>query len=191
MEMLLTIVSFAFWNRARGSQLFDLAKSTTEGRLLSCFGMATTAAMLVAMNLPHATYLIVAVAAGSMAALMFWCVFAWDNYWSAAIGNPTSITKAAFAPVDLVMRGFSWLPIRLWGTLAMGLRQMLLAPFLIGLAIVCGHPGLSVLGAAPIAFGVPYLVGGYLKAVVAPVTFAELVIGGVMGFLVSTIIQGV
>lgn len=182
-----TIIVFALLNRARGSRLFDETNSTTISRALSMWVMAIIAGGLARIyggSIKIEGFAIFT----SWTLLMLWCSFAWDNYWSAAIGNPTDITKKAFAPVDWIMGKLPPMPLRLWGTVAMGLRQMLLAPFLIFLAVSVGNVNMLALCAAPILFGVPYLIAGFLPKQIPPIAFAELVVGGCIGLLVALLL---
>ncbi len=77
------------------------------------------------------------------ASLMLWCVPAWDFLWSSTIGH------------DLIHS-------RLWGLCHLGLRMALLAPAIIGLALITGHPINALYALLTLLLAVPYWVYGYL-----------------------------
>lgn len=116
--------------------------------------------------------------------LMLWCVFAWDRYWSAAIGNGAS--EGGWKPIDYIMSKLWPVPaggfkLRLWGTVAMGLRMMMLIPFLVTLAFITdGNPWYSLLS---VFLGVPYLLWGYLVKVNV-IRNAELTVGALVWQLI-------
>ncbi len=178
----LTIAAFAILNRMRGSRIYDLTSSTTVGRLAACLGMAMCTAVL------NSTMHQVPVFLWSLASLMLADIFAWDNYWSAAVGNPTDIMKPAFAPVDWVMAKLPAMPLRLWGTVAMGLRMSLFGAYVAGLAVITDHPANAFYGLFTLLFGVPYLVSGYLWKQ-NPVASSEYLVGGLLGTLTALVCQ--
>jgi hypothetical protein len=122
------------------------------------------------------------------AGLLIWCIPGWDNYWSAAIGNPTDITKKSFAPTDFIMKAFAWLPLRIWGTVAMGLRQFIcLSPLMVTLAFL-GHPIAILASLIALLAGIPYLIGGYVVSKGYSVAFGEYGVGiFVLGTMFSII----
>lgn len=170
---------FSLLNRARGSQFWDTLPSTSATRILATFGMALATAAAAGGDRARAAELLL----WAWASLMLWCVFAWDNYWSAAIGNPTDVHKPACKPVDRIMARLPAMPPRLWGTVAMGLRQSFAAPCLVGLSVISGHPSHAAYALATPSFGVIYLAAGYLRPK-APIALAEHAVGAALGALI-------
>lgn len=173
---------FAFANRARGTRFYGLA-GTTVGRVLSTFLMAT-ATGVTAWFEGQGTAQSAIIALWAWASLYFWCIFAWDQYWSAAIGNPTDIVAPACKPVDWVMSKLPTMPLRLWGTIAMGLRQAYLIPFLAELAVLCDHPWNAAYSLVTLLFGAIYLAAGYAKKI-PPIALAEYSLGACLGLVVA------
>lgn len=148
---------FAVLNRARGSQFFELLKSTVEGRLVSMGGMAFGASLSMWPNYTRTLEMFIF----SWAALMLWCTPAWDAYWSAAIGNEKTRS-------------------RLWGLGAMTLRMTLILPYFISLAYFMGGTYLYALGA--LTLGSPYYIAGYVYKK-APIMVAEYSVGAIIGII--------
>lgn len=178
---LLIILLFACLNRARGTQLFGLTTSTEAGRLVSMYGMAMLVAFLAFLSSETDTHALMTFIV-SFAGLLLWCTFGWDNYWSAAIGNPTDITKPTFAPVDWIMSKLPAMPLRLWGAIAMGLRQSLATPTIAAIACIAGHPEHAIYGLATLFFGFIYMATGYGPNRYA-IPIAEPFVGATLGFL--------
>jgi hypothetical protein len=192
--MLLTvclILIFSILNRARGSQFFGLLDSTTEGRLIATFLMAVAAAIASLGDYFDMAEIILWTWAG----LILWCVFGWDEYWGAAIGSTFNPNKATFAPVDWLMKLQPWFaPVyqatagdvrrRLWGAMAMGLRQSLAIPCLVGLGYLTGHAEHGWYAAGTLLFGFIYLAAGYAAGLVYAVPVAEYGVGAAFGFLI-------
>jgi len=184
-------ISFAFMNRARGSRWFDLMASTSLSRILATMMMGGCAEIIVIDRPYHA-----AVFFWTWASLYFWCVFSWDKYWSAAIGNPTDLNVPAFAPVDWIMRHVSSLAgpplsnmeLRIWGLDAMTLRQSLAAVCLVGLAFITGHHERAFVSFGIITLGLPYFIAGLLSKK-RPITYAEYGVGTVIGALIFLILR--
>lgn len=181
---------FALLNRARGNHLFEQTESTTVSRLLSTLGMALLiylTALFQGYDIIRATLMCL----WALATLMLWCIFAWDRYWEACLGGPVN-SQTGFVFVDWLMR-FWPLPtedtaLRLWGLLAMTLRQLLILPCLTGLAYLSGHSPVWSLGT--LLLGACYYVAGYAVSNGFAVMTAELCSGGLIGFLVSKSIAG-
>lgn len=186
----LIIALFAILNRARGTQFFSLLGSTAEGRILATLFMSLIASLGYLDNAAQAAQMLVFL----WASLMFWCVFAWDKYWGAATGQNSGAAMAAvsFVPVDKIMSKI--FPItaamtpnsfrqRLWGLVAMCLRQSLAAPAIIALSLITGHPEDMWFAALTPLLGVWYFIFGYLWQVEA-ITLAELAVGGSLGWLI-------
>ena len=172
-------LGFSVLNRARGSQFWNLLSSTSTSRVIATLGMA-----LVTASTEWGDDLMMAeVFLWSWATLMLWCVFAWDNYWSAAIGNPTDINKPACKPVDWIMSLLPSMPLRLWGAVAMGLRQTFAVPCIVGLALLTHHPEQAIYAFGTILFGLIYLVAGYVWPK-APINVAEPLVGSAIGFII-------
>ncbi len=171
-------VFFALLNRARGSKLFGLTTSTTVARIVSTIGMAC------ATYWEHRT---LGVLLWSFASLFFWQVFGWGKYFAAIHGN-IDPNGGGLRWVDRVM---GWLDPPLhtleqrkrWGTVAMGLRMTLLAPFIIGLAFLTGEPNRAWLAAFTPFLGIPYYLGGKLSQKYS-VLIAELIVGALIGLMV-------
>ena len=120
-------IIFAILNRARGSKLFDHTKSTQVSRIVSTCGMAL---VVLAMTLNLSAFL------WAWASLFFWSLPGWGKYAGAAIGAGLK-DETEFPPVDWAMRQITIRNPRIWGGVAMGLRMLLAAPCLIGLAYLC------------------------------------------------------
>jgi hypothetical protein len=184
MTPVLIAIAFAAFNRARGTRFWDVLPSTVVGRLLATMLMASSVFAITG---------VLWVLPATWAALMLWCTPAWDNYWSAAIGNPTNISKPAFAPVDWIMRRLS-LPVvtgfqlRLWGAVAMGLRQSLAIPAIVITAVAAGHPINALNGLATLSFGFLYMAAGYLPNRYS-IAAAEYATGAALGLILFASIQ--
>ena len=74
------------------------------------------------------------------------------------------------------------MPLRIWGAIAMGLRQAFLIPSLAGLAALCGHPWNAAYSLATLLFGVIYLTAGYASRL-RPIAVAEYSLGACLGLL--------
>lgn len=161
-------------NRARGSQIYGLAQSTVEARVvamlfMACFTMGIAGSIIVAPVI--------------FAGLMLWCSFAWDNYWSAAIGNPTDLDKPTFPPVDFIMRiAFRWLRPRprLWGALAMSLRGFIAGYALFVALGFMGYTKAPFLGLGLLLQGVPYYAFGHLPGGKYTIFLSEFAVGALM-----------
>lgn len=174
----MTPVLFALLNRARGSKLFGLTTSTTVARIVSTVGMAL---------LTYQSHPTLGVLLWSFASLFFWQVFGWGKYFAAIHGN--------IDPKGGGMRWVDWLMDRLdlptftveerkrWGTVAMGLRQTLLAPFVLGLAYLTDDPGMAWLAVFTPFLGIPYYLAGKISQKYAGL-IAELIIGALIGAIV-------
>ena len=174
----MTPALFALLNRARGSKLFGLTTSTTVARIVSTFGMAL---------LTYWAYPKLSVLLWSFASLFFWQVFGWGKYFAAIHGN-IDPKGGGMKWVDWVMDRLD-LPIftveerKRWGTVAMGLRQTLLAPFIIGTAALTGNASMAWLAVITPFLGIPYYIGGKISQQFS-VLIAELIIGAVIGAIV-------
>jgi hypothetical protein len=154
---------FALLNRGRGSRFWDTLPSTTISRLAATAGMAILVYPfgLLSGGILHA----VGMFFWTWAALMFWCVFAWDSFWNAEIGTDPQRS-------------------RLWGLGMMALRMTLAVPCLIGLAFLAGQPQHAWLALATPLLGLPYYVFGYLTPGTNVIRNAELAVGALLGFLI-------
>jgi hypothetical protein len=184
---LLTILNSAFLNRCRGSRLYNLTTSTVVGRIVSALGMGINASFDHFRDLTQ----MLEIQAWSFVSLMLWSTFAWDKYWSAAIGNRPDMTKAAFAPVDWVMVKLripfaSDFQLRLWGLCAITLRLSIYALCVVGLAFIEGRPEHAWYGVGSLLLGLPYYVWGYIKKDFA-VEYAEYTVGALMRIIIISI----
>ena len=174
----MTPVLFALLNRARGSKLFGLTRSTTVARVISTTGMAL---------LTYESHPTLAVLLWSFASLFFWQVFGWGKYFAAVHGhidpNGGGMRWIDRAMDRLDLPTFTAEERKRWGTVAMGLRQTLLIPFIVGLALLTGDPGKAWLAAFTPLFGLPYYIGGKLNQKYA-VLIAELILGAMIGAIV-------
>jgi hypothetical protein len=154
-------LAFALLNRARGSRLFDLVDSTTEGRMAAMFFMALLTVIHYMPIAPHAVYMAFL---ADFVLLYFWCMWRWDAYWSAAIGS--DITHS-----------------RLWGVLAMTARQGLILPFY---AFVSWQSGWVApwWGLSFLLMGVTYTISSKLSPGVSVIRNAEFANGAIMGLTV-------
>ena len=170
------MIAFAFLNRARGTRLYNLTNSTVSGRMVSMGCMALLTSLLFVGNALNFCLAFT----GVFISLMLWCSFGWDNYWSAAIGNTTDITKKICAPVDWIMAKLPAMPLRLWGTIAMTLRMTFAMPAIIGVAFLSGNIDHVIYGAGSLLFGLPYFISGaiYPKN---PIGMAEYCVGALLG----------
>jgi hypothetical protein len=172
------LILMAALNRARGSRLFNLTTSTTIGRLSSTGGMAIATALLA--DNPIIIPIL-------WTGLFLWTLPAWDKYWSAAIGNPTDMAATSFAPVDWIMAKL-WpspkpgIQLRLWGTIAMGLRGALLFPLFAILGFM-RYPAAFLIGLATLLQGVPYLISGIPSDKSYSIPFAETLWGACLGLM--------
>jgi hypothetical protein len=182
-------LAFALLNRGRGSHFGNEIDSTVASRLITSFGMAILTMIAAQADEYRGNMILVWAFVG----VSVWEWFGWDNYWSAAIGNPTNIMKPCFPPVDWLMARLPFFKslylaqgtpfkLRLWGAVAMGLRQSLATPCIIGLAFLTGHPDHAWYAAGTLLFGLPYFIAGYLYPK-APVMVADYVVGGALGFI--------
>ncbi len=161
MHLAIFMISFAFFNCARGRRFFDLVSSTVEGRLIAMTGMAATVALYY-LSEPVLSFEIFSIA---LITLMLWCTPAWDAYWSAAIGNDPENS-------------------RLWGLAAMSGRMLLAIPCIAGLAWITGHDDRSwLVGGTPL-MGLPYYIFGYMKLGKYTIAASELAVGAILGALV-------
>jgi hypothetical protein len=176
-------IAFALLNRGRGSHFGNEIDSTVASRLITALGMAVLTIIAAQTDEITGDIILVWVFAG----ISLWDWFGWDNYWSAAIGNHTDINTASFKPVDWLMHLLPAMSIRIWGTVAMGLRQSLASPCIVGLAFLTGHPEHAWYAAGTLLFGLPYLLAGYLFK--APVMVAEYAVGGALGFILFNTIH--
>lgn len=154
----------AFWNRARGSQLYGFCHSTAEGRIISMLMLSlVVAAYAVLAHFSSNDMLILFV--WCFSSLMLWCSFAWEKYTSSAMGVNIDMSKKAFAPIDWIMKKIWPSPkpgaqLRLWGMIATAFRMLLAAPCMIGLAYWSGS-GQYAWAFAPAAMALPYYIFGY------------------------------
>jgi hypothetical protein len=180
----LRIVLIALLNRARGSKLSGLTTSTVLGRVVCTLAMAISAACAITATFKSCVLWL-------WFSLMIWCTPAWDNYWSAAIGNLTDVNKKSFAPVDWLMKKIPYFSLlyaaagtnrqlRLWGLAAMTLRQLLVVPAVAGYAIMIGRPERAIYAVAALLMGLPYYACGYLCKK-NPIAYSELSSGFILG----------
>lgn len=175
--LLFSAFTCAFLNRCRGSQWFGLIPSTSAGRILACLGIGLSTLVYSLPNellIPTFTAL----------SLFLWAVFAWDNYWSAAIGNPTDITKSTFPPVDFVMSLLPSMNLRLWGLIALTLRSSLAAICFIGLAYLSGHDERMIAALGVLLFAFPYYINGYILDKSWVIKVSEYMVGAMIGILI-------
>lgn len=184
---LVFILIMAALNRCRGSRFFGYLDSTSEGRILATLGMAVATELLAlfhGMNPSSVAVLFLWV----WPSLMFWCVWGWGNYFCVVTGKPPAIERE-FPPVDWIM-GKLKLPLvtnmqcRIWGLIAMTLRQSLAIVPLFGIGLL-GHDPLYSLGASFI--GLIYFIAGYAWPR-NPILVAELGTGAWLGFLITQMI---
>lgn len=177
---MLVVIVFALLNRARGSRLYGLTDSTLAGRLIATGLMAAVTAW--ASGGPSAPVL-----AWTWASLMLWCSFGWGRYFVAATGGPIADERES-RWVDWVMDRLR-LPTdtplrrRIWGSVAMGLRQSFLTPSLVGLAILSGHPDRAGFALLTPLLGLCYLPAGFARPR-DPIPVAELALGAALGLLI-------
>ena len=165
---------FAILDRARGSKLFDLITSTQVSRIVST-GLMATAVMGISGNI----YTLLA-----WPLLFGWSIAGWGVYQGTATGTRSNFTEKEFAPVDWLMSKISYfddinratvtdLECRLWGTIAMALRQMLLAPYIVAIG------GTWQVVLIPL-MALPYMAAGYLVKR-DHIMYAEYASGAVLG----------
>jgi hypothetical protein len=151
------IIACGVLNRARGTQLFNLAGSTEIGRIVS---MATISIFTSFFMIPNNTKILemfIVIFAG----LMLWCSPAWDTYWSAEIGNDKAHSK-------------------LWGCYHMAVRQMLILPTFIAAASVSNHPEKYIYSLSGLTLWIPYLAWGAVNSSKS-IGRAEYTIGAIIG----------
>jgi hypothetical protein len=179
--LLLTMLAFGALNRVRGSGIFG----TTVSRLVCSAGEALLIAILgddLLLFFPAFSF------------IFLWCVFAWDNYWGAAIGSIFHPDKATFWPADQLLkhsRFFTrvydgWAPAwltRAWGTVGLGLRSFIpIFPVFLFLALV-GYWFAIFTVFGTLLYGVPYLLIGLKQRKSYVIAMAEAVGGAYMGLL--------
>ncbi len=169
---ILQILLSAVFNRCRGNNWFKLVTYDTISRLLYCFAITVT-------NFSTSPiWLIILIAIG----MLHWCVYAWDEYWGFAGGQPTTL-KPVFLPADYIL---SKLPIkpgsRIFGVVGMGLRQGICA---IPLFLILGYfVNLQYLYLIPVPFlfGIPYWAFSY-RYTQNFVAVSEFLIGAIWGVI--------
>lgn len=178
---LATALAFAALNRARGSRFWGLLGSTQLSRLAATAGMAS---IVTAVGGDPRLLL-------AWPLLMLWALPGWGVYQSAATGNPTNFMEREFPPVDWIMARIPFfapvylaagtdLERRLWGTVAMALRQSLAAPAVAAVAHLAGNPWWWA--ATTPLLAAPYLIAGY-AARRHHVMYAEYGAGAILGLL--------
>ena len=162
-------IAFALLNRARGSKLFDLTKSTQFARIASTHVMA---ALVLACTGS------LACGVWAWATLYLWALFGWGKYAGAAIGVGLNRAEREFPPVDWVMERLPITDERLWGAVAMSLRMLLALPCTLGLAYLtdgASWPSLFVplMGAVYVPCGHHFGARGW--------KYSEYCAGGILG----------
>ena len=163
------VVVFSIMNRARGSRIFNLVKSTTEGRLASMAVCALATTLVLALTssaLPIPLYQIFFVLWGL---LYGWTVPAWDAYWGAAIGSNSPHSKA-------------------WGIGMMTLRNLLLLPFYGFVTYLSGDWSHLIFSASILLMGLVYYVWGLVIKDGAVIQDSELTNGAIIGMTTWAII---
>ncbi len=194
LEAILKIAACATLNRARGCKFFDYIKSTVGTRLASMLLMAIVCAWGVPGEYLYAMLFL-------WGAFMLWCSPAWNNYWSGACGFPTDVKKKAFVPVDWAMKKIRYFAplyegsednelLRRWGLVAMTLRQLLIVPAIIGLAILAGEPQRSLWAVLAFLMGATYYLAGKTKTH-EPITWGEYGNGGIIAIMCWGVTHGV
>lgn len=169
--MISVIVSlfFGILNCAAGRKFFGSTESTEVGRIIAVTLMGLIAGILAAIK-GHDSDVIAFWVALS---LLFWRTGGWDADWSAAIGN------------DLGHPGFIG---RLWGLGRLTSRMCAGMPCIVVLASLIGHPELAIYSMGMLLLGVPYFISGYIIPRKYVIAFPEMVVGGVIGKLVCTVL---
>ncbi|QEL18704.1 hypothetical protein [Limnoglobus roseus] len=156
-------LTFAVLNRARGSKFFGYLTSTNEARALATAGMAAATALVAGGDDLH----LLQVFWWTSATLAFWEIWGWGKYF-AAIHGIIDASGGSLKPVDWLMSKLN-LPTdtfeqrKRWGTVAMGLRQAMIAPCIVGLAFLTGHPERAWLACFTLLLGLPYYAGGKIS----------------------------
>ncbi len=156
----------AVLNRARGTKLYGYTESTTIGRIVGMGGIATLAHISMLMH----EYGFVISTVASMwvfAGLMLWCIPAWDDLWSAAIGNDPKHS-------------------RLWGLYHLTLRMGYGMPCIIGLQVIIGNSS-SFWALGCYAMGLPYYFAGFLKHKYT-IMVAEMSVGAIWWVMISGVL---
>lgn len=162
---LIVIAVFSAANRGRGSQFGTHVPSTVESRVLAAFlSAASTLLLTTAFSESRA----VGIALWIMATMLLWCTPAWDKYWSEEIGH--SLTHS-----------------RLYGLMQMTLRQLLILPCLLGVAVISGHYDRSWYALGALSLGLPYYLSGY-EFPAAPIKISEYAVGAIIGLIIALIL---
>lgn len=175
--MILSAGLFALLNHARGSRLFGLTDSTSIGRLVASFGMA----LIVTFSHIGQAAVLLPVAWGG---LLGWMIPGWDWEWHCAITGTLPASGSPFVFTKWLMK--IWAPpkpgawLRIWGTVALGLRMILAAPVLLAIAYLTGGNFWWPLDVPLLAL--PYLFFGLFKTQYV-ITFSEYAAGGLLGFI--------
>lgn len=160
---MIAAVLFAILNRAAGSEFYGLIKSTVISRLIALGCMA----LFTCSGVYDFAYI--------LAVLILWRTFGWGKYFACIHG--TIHDEKEFALVDWIMSKLN-LPTetiaqrKIWGLVAMTLRQSIIAPAAFGAWYL-----------VPL-MGLPYYIGGMISQRYA-VMIAEFTIGAMIYFIIG------
>ena len=153
---ILIIIIFSLANRARGCRIFNYVKSTVITRLITMSVMSITTLMIYPQEPIYSPFIYLGL-------LMLWCSFGWDYFWSAAIGD-------------------SAIHSRIWGTIAMTIRQSLIIPFYSYIIFITDAPWWHIFYSCSLFFmGLPYFIFGKIYNDDRRVSYSEYTIGGIIG----------
>lgn len=158
----------AFMNRARGTKLFEMTRSTTIGRIVSMGGIAFVAHLYALMH-GYSLFISVGVFAWVWASLMLWCVWGWDDLWSATIGDQPDKS-------------------RLWGLAHLALRMIWGVPCIVGLALLAGHPFAAIWALGVPLLALPYYVWGFVPHQYT-INNAEMTVGAMWWLMISGVLS--
>lgn len=179
MEIIIGIIFIiwcAFCNRVRGSQAFGLVSSTTIGRLLASFGIAS-ATMLISYPFFTSNVFFFCTSLFLFTALDAWTIPAWDAYWSAELGSDKNHSK-------------------IWGLAYMTLRMALIIPAPVILAVGMDKPWQSLYATLFLLMGLPYIFwGAFLPRFFnslrdSAILFSEFTVGAIIGIMFLLVIWG-
>lgn len=182
--LLCIAIGFGLLNRCRGNDFYGYITTRWQS-----FAIIAALYASVALLLTQDPLIATVIAAGTS----LWASFGWGKYFMSITGRPTdggSIGIVDWLTNKIVGKaGYS--NAKLWGTVGFGLRGGLVdAPMWLALAYLISPLCLFGLAFSFCQGIVYYLSGIIIKETEGPVTYAEIVFGGLRAFLLFAFIGG-